>query len=575
MRNHFFRLSLATKSVIVAMTTAVTLLLAPVAQAQNSKAKPVAVISVNSIDQLFKDADFLGSLVGQPQISAQYGPMLKGFTPGLDHSKPIGLVVQSDGIAPSGSLCLPVADLNVLAPFLKNFGVMSEDKGDGNWEFSFQGQTLVGREGDGWVFLSMPGMLGDTPADPQGLFGALTNEYDLGVRLHVQNIPEAFKQMALSQVEEGMRVSMKKLGSESDEQFEARKQMTELQVDQFKQLAEDLDEVTVGIAIDGEQQRTYLDFVYTAVAGSKLAEQLALNNDPKTDFAGFFQPDAAMTMSFTSEMAEADIAQAEQMLGAASKQIEVAIEQEAGDLSDEEREVVKSAVGNFMEAVKTTLQVGKIDGGAVLNVSPNSLSFVGGAFVATPHNVEDGLKKLVELAEKEDTDFPGVNWNASTHDDVKFHTLSVPIPADGDDDEEKARQLFGDTVEIAVGIGQESVYFALGRDCVDKTKEIIDASTASPQKSVPPMEMSFSLSQILETVAALADEEDKADVAMMASMLATDANGRDHVRILVEPISNGVRARIEAEEGILRAIGMGAMAAQMEAAGAAGAGAGF
>jgi hypothetical protein len=34
-----------------------------------------------------------------------------------------------------------------------------------------------------------------------------------------------------------------------------------------------------------------------------------------------------------------------------------------------------------------------------------------------------------------------------------------------------------------------------------------------------------------------------------------------------EPIENGIRMRLEAEEGVLRAIGMGAMQAQMQAAG--------
>jgi hypothetical protein len=40
------------------------------------------------------------------------------------------------------------------------------------------------------------------------------------------------------------------------------------------------------------------------------------------------------------------------------------------------------------------------------------------------------------------------------------------------------------------------------------------------------------------------------------------------VKLAAEPIENGVRMRLEAEEGVLRAIGMAAMQAQMQAAGA-------
>ena len=37
------------------------------------------------------------------------------------------------------------------------------------------------------------------------------------------------------------------------------------------------------------------------VPGSKLAKQLAAYNEPKTNFAGFYQPDAAATMTFATQ----------------------------------------------------------------------------------------------------------------------------------------------------------------------------------------------------------------------------------------------------------------------------------
>ncbi|NOZ39316.1 MAG: hypothetical protein GXP24_03715 [Planctomycetes bacterium] len=539
------------------------------AQAEDSKAKPIAIVAFNSLDNLFQDANFLGGLAGQGNLSAQYQPMLKGFTPGLDHTKPIGLIVQSDGITPSGALCLPVTDLKQLLAVLKNFGVLSEDTGNGTFEISANGSTLIARESNGWAFLSMPGMLEDLPDNPGELFAALTKDYDLGVRLHVQNIPEAFRQMALSQVQMGMEAGMKKLDTESDEQYEARKAMTKVQVDQIKQAAQDLDELTFGLAIDGEQQRTFIDIVYTAVAGSNLAEKIAINSNPKTDFAGFFQPDAAMMMTFASKIGESDIAQIEQMFGAISKQIDTAIEEEADTESEEDKELLKSAVNDFLQSFKATLQAGKMDGGAVLNISSNSLSLVAGGFNADPAKVESGLKKLVEIAKHEEEKFPGVNWNSASHADVQFHTLSLPIPAD----EETAHELFGETLDMAVGIGKETAYFALGRDCLKAIQGIMDTSAASPQKSVPPMEMTFALAQIMETIATFADEDDKAQIEMIANMLSNEANGRDHVRIVVQSIPNGARTRIEAEEGVLRAFGMAAKAAQekkMQAAGAGG-----
>ncbi len=538
------------------------------ARAQSSgEMKPLAVVALSGYDSLVEDINFLGSLAGQPQIASMYEPMIMGFTQGLDKTKPIGVIVQSDGVSFGGAACLPVTDLEKLLMPLQAFGVMPEKQDNGTWKIVTPDKTIFAREAAGWVFLApMEQFLESLPAAPDALLAEISNEYDLGARVHVQNIPEAYRQMAIQQLEMGMKAGLRKLPNESDAQFESRKELTGMQIEQIKRAISELDQATIGLALDSEQQRTYLDFAYTAVPDTKLAEQLTLNKDPKTNFAGFFQPDAAMMMTFASKVGESDIAQVNQMFDTVRKQVMTAIEEE-GDLpSEKAREVAKSAVDDFLDAFQATLQAGVMDGGAVLNLAPNSMTLVAGGFVGEPAKVESGLKKLVELA-KEEKDFPGIAWNSDNHGDVSFHTISVPVPAN----EEEPRKLFGDTMEIVVGIGKQSVYFALGRDCISAVKGVIDASAAEPQKSVPPMEMSLSLQQIMNTAVEFAEgEEEKATIRSIAAMLASDDTGRDHVRIVVQPIPNGVRSRVELEEGVLRAIGAAAMQAKMQAAGAGG-----
>ena len=559
------------KPMLLTLAATFALALCGSVQAQNSKMKPVAVVAFNSVSHLLEDANFVGSLGDQPRLADSVRPFV-GMLQGLDNEKPIGLIVQSDGINPSGAICIPVTDVEMLLGGLGMFGVTSEDGPNGTKQIGVNGQTLFVRAANGWAFVSMmPQMLDNLPEDPSKLFSTLTKDYDIGVRVHVQNIPEAYTQMALGQVQSGMEAGMRKSDQESDEQFAARQKITKLQVEQIKQAVEDLDQLTFGIGVDSEQQRTYFDLGYTAIAGSKLADSIALNSDPKTNFAGFFQPDAAMMMSMASKIGKTDIAQFEQVYDTMLKQIGNGIENEAEDLSDKNRQIVKSAFGDFMAAFKATFQAGKMDAGAVLNVSPSSLSLVAGGYIADPSKVESGLKKLEGVIQEKEPKFSGIDWNSSSHADVKFHTFSVPIDED-DQDAKQAKQLFGDTIDVAIGIGKETVYFSLGRDCVKAIKNIMDASAASPQKSVPPMEMTLALAQIMETAEALADEKDKTQIRMMTNMLANETNGRDHLRVVVQPVSNGVRIRFEAEEGVLRAIGMAVMAAQMQAVEA---GAGF
>jgi hypothetical protein len=169
---------------------------------------------------------------------------------------------------------------------------------------------------------------------------------------------------------------------------------------------------------------------------------------------------------------------------------------------------------------------------------------------------------MAEFA-KEEPKFPGIRWNDDSHGDVQFHAMSLPVPAD----QAQLRQLFGETLEVAIGIGDRSVYFSLGKNCLDAVKQVIDTSKAKPGKPIAPVEMTVSLGQIMAVATAFAKEEDKGQLEMIASSLEGESSGRDHLRLVLQPIDGGLRYRLEAEEGVLRAIGMAAMAAQSKGAG--------
>jgi hypothetical protein len=118
---------------------------------------------------------------------------------------------------------------------------------------------------------------------------------------------------------------------------------------------------------------------------------------------------------------------------------------------------------------------------------------------------------------------------------------------------------------VAIGIGEESVYVAIGKGNLDAVKKAIDASKAEPGKEVPPFEFSASLGQIMETAAANAQDGNADIYQAIAEMLKNDAQGRDHVRASGTLVENGLKYRFEAEEGVLRAIGKATTMAQQKA----------
>jgi hypothetical protein len=551
-------------ALVVALATSVVAppLLAQTAQVQTGEMKPVVLATLSGYDAIKKDINFLGSLAGQPEIASQFEPFILGFTQGLEKDKPLGVLIQSDGMNFGGAICVPIKDLATFVGNLKAFGVTTADAGNGVTQITASGQTLFGKNEGGWTFLSMmPQMLESLPADPAAAFKSLTDEYDLGIRAHVQNVPEPYRQMAVQQLKAGMEAGMKKMPEETDEQFQARTALANSQVEQLQRMINEIDQFTFGLSVDSEQQRTFMDFVYTAVAGSQLADQLKTLGDPKTNYAGFFQPDAAGMMMVASQVNESDKAQTKQMVEALRTQMTNAVDQDDDLPSDAAKEAVKAACNDFIDALVATVEAGMMDFGAVANVSPEGLTVVAGGFVGDPAKVESGLKKLAEVG-KEQPDMPAITWGAESHAGINFHTMSVPTPAN----EEDSKKLFGDTIDIAVGIGEKSVYFAMGKDNIAAAKKVIDESAANPGKSVAPMELSVSVGQILSTAAAFKPEDET--LKMVADTLKSEAQGRDHVKILAQPVENGLRTRFEVEEGVMRAIGVGVKAQQAQAMGA-------
>lgn len=541
------------------------------APAATGEIKTVAVVGATSYNNLIGDINFVGSLADRPELGQMLQGMIAMFTQGkgldgIDQSKPWGVILQTDGqqFLPVG--CIAVTDINKVFDIVRGFGAQISDGADGVKQIVLPGgQSLHVKESGGWAYLGQsPDALTNLPADPAAELNKIVADYDLGAQVTVQNIPEQFRQMLLQQMKAGMEDGLKQNEGESDEDFANRRKLAEAQVAQLESLISDVNEIATGWALDSKDQKTFFDFTATFLPGSKLAKQVAAQGTPKTDFAGFYQPGAAVTMSFASqadpEMIKENIEQMKITMDTMRKQAEKAIDDEE-DIPDEEtRTAVKAALADFMDAFQATMESGHIDGAASLHMAAEGLTLVAGASIKEPAKFESGLKKLAALAEKE-PEFNGVQWNAATHEGVNFHTLSVPVPEDDAD----ARQMFGEKVDVAFGIGPDAVFVAAGDGNLDAAKKAIDASKAEAGKEVPPFEFSAALGQIMAFAAVHSKEEDRAMVQSIADMLKNDAQGRDHVRAKYTFIENGAKYRFEAEEGVLRAIGKAVILGQQKA----------
>ncbi|HMP07530.1 MAG TPA: hypothetical protein PJ982_14365, partial [Lacipirellulaceae bacterium] len=258
---------------------------APAAPAQApGVGQPMAVIAITSYDQLMQDVDFLGEVLGMPGASAMVEQTLLNVTQnkglaGLDKSRPLGVVVQTAGMMPTPTILLPVTDQAAFLDLASMFGAMSQDFGEGITQVSVMGQDAYARSAGGWMTAALaPALLDAAPADPGAALGALTAEYDVAIQFNVQNIPDMWRQQALTMMTAAANRGMNKRPDESDADFAARQQALQAELAANQRMIQEVDQVTLGLSIDSSARRALLDIIYTAMLGTALAEEVAANS---------------------------------------------------------------------------------------------------------------------------------------------------------------------------------------------------------------------------------------------------------------------------------------------------------
>lgn len=518
--------------------------------------KPVLVVSVSSYDELLKDIDYVGALIDKPNMAQTIEGLLGFFTAqqglaGLDKSKPWGAVVATDGNSFPKAVFLPVSDLPKLLGALQAFVSEPKDAGDGVLEVEVKANAmpLFLKAKNGWAYIGQSTAdLATLPEDPTTLLAGLDKQYDIGIRAFVQNVPEIYRQLAVSAITDGVEKNMQRLPDEDDAAYEQRKKFAQAQLQAVVTSINDIDQLTVGISIDRDAKKVALDFGSTVVAGSASAAQLADNKDLKSQFGGFFDSEALFGMATTSKLDAMGTEQALAQLAGAKAQLVQELNKSEEFPSDEAKAQVISIVSDGFDLFGNMIKSGRMDLGiSVVGTGPVTLLVGGhvGDGAAVPPLVEK-IAKLVEM----EGHLASFEKDVAKVGDVTFHKLALKAPEGGDAD--KVAKLLGPgDIQIFVGVGKESAYVAAGGDGMKHIQAAIAKSAAAADSVVMPVQMTVSVASILK-LALLADDS-KPELADMAAMLQEAGNG--HVRLLYKPLPNGAMAHLEIEEGVIRVLG--------------------
>ncbi len=512
--------------------------------------KTVAVVTIASYERLMGDVAFIGKLAGNPDLDKNIEGAIQLFTQGqglngLDKKRPLAVTLTTDGQQFQLMLLVPVTDLKQLLESLAGLIGEAADAGDGAFELNVFGQRVFVKETGGWAFVAQsPDAFANLPADPLKTLGGLDKSYDLAARIYVQNVPDLYRSLFVDQLRKGVEQGMTRQEGESDEDYAARKKVVEAQTELLTKIVNEIEQLTIGAAFDTKAKTAHLDFSAVAVPGSDSAKTMSHLKNTTSEFSGFLVSDAAASLNITLKTSKdtgGQIAEGLQTFRAQAMQHVDA----QGSLNDDSKKLAKEMVKEIFDAIQSTLESGRIDAGATLNLSDKAMTLVAGAYVAEPKNLEEALKKFAKLMANE-PDFPGIKFNAAEYKGIHFHTTSIPVPQ-----KEDISKVLGERLDVAVGIGPKSVYLALGTDSMTLCKSLIDKSKAEASKQQPPAQLHISLAPIFQFAAAMQDDP---TIKAMAEELVA-AKGKDRVHITLAPDGNATRLRIEAEEGVLQLIG--------------------
>jgi hypothetical protein len=336
---------------------------------------------------------------------------------------------------------------------------------------------------------------------------------------------------------------------DSDEDFAIRKQFVEGVADLMTRGVKELENVSLGWRLDKKDKRTYFDLTVTALKGTSAAQEMAQLSELKTAFSGFASPDAVVTAHWTGQAPK-------HKTEAGVKLIQALRDKELKEIDDspasaDEITMRKDLLNKLMDVIRDSVASGHSDGGVSLFIQPNDITLVAGGYVADGAKLESVVKPIATWLQQSHPLFAGLKLDAEQYAGVNFHTLSIPAPQGND--REKFVQLFGESLEVVVGFGPEAVYLSAGKQALKSLKDAIQKSS-KPAKVTTPFELSVALKPLADFVSVMGREQEKGPAQLVAGVLA-QAQGKDHLRIVAQPIERGVILRLDAEEGILQLLG--------------------
>jgi hypothetical protein len=426
---------------------------------------------------------------------------------GIDRKRPLGLMWTWDPLEPPAIVFLPIQQIDELmrtATFdVVGFHKVAEDR----YEIERPGipyHVLIRSEYA--LFGEEVAAMQALRVSPDQLTRELRDKYDAVLMLDLRQVPRASKELWIQSLRDQFDPWLQPQDDEPTETATLRRAIGSALLDLTKRLILDVRTITLGARLDATKRQISIELTLQGEPGSELA--VALNHlvVKRSEFSALMNRDASAGLAINWPV---------------------------------------QALGNDLLAKlgDQKLKGSRLDAGIqFVGGGPGEAAVIAGLRGPEATALNAAIPQLIVRLEKSGH-FAAVTDNADIYRGVVMHSV-VPreIP-------ESLGRLVGSDVEVLIGQGTQTVWLAAGnpQTLPGRLQQAIDAVEDAPAAERTGSLVHGRLSAgKWPTVVPSADVDAAKDEA---------ARGDDGFSLTVEPVSDGLKIRFVAEEGILRLIG--------------------
>ncbi len=542
MQKHFFQthFSQQHRACALAVACALSLLLSALAPQQSAAAERqiLAVAACDSYGDLKKQIAWLGNQINNPGLAGMVESVLllgtqgKGLA-GLDVKRPLGVVLTTAGDDLSAHAFVPVKDVDKLLDSLQSI-TGPVDRSDDSRRITLpSGERLVVVEKNGWAILSLEG--GDAGiADPAAIFAPLVADFSLGIEAFPSLLPKSLQKQLQTLLQQGAAAAAANGQSLDDDSLQAA-------VAGLSQT----ESLTLGLAIDSEKNRVFLENRVMAVAGSQAAAAIAAAGNGVLTVATPAAADGKQPALYLHAVQPLTKESQTQALQVFDQALDQARDQALANARADA--LVQTLALVCREILAGMLASGGIDAVLAIDTSEtteeNPLpALFAGTRVKEGTAIEKQLKQL--LADKKNLPAGvSVAFDTDTVATARLHAVRLDLSAS------PVAEKLGDSLEITLAIAPEYVFVLAGGDPKKRLAELLKTNGRKNATAKPVATVQLAMDRLLDYAAQLGAGP-QATLAAEAARVGTEGS---LVQLLIRPIERGLATRLSVDAGVLRA----------------------